>query len=573
MLKSLCYGILLIVFWGIDPNETIQHSVASQPTGRKTDTSPSVIVQFSDSDFASDFLYALPNFVTNHKTLYAPYHIYTLYIDTMQKTESEVLKSLEAMEGILYVQTNKILEKRTVVPNDTFYGRQWNLRQIQMEEAWQYTTGGLNSRGDTLVIALIDDGFDINHPDFEGNIWVNRNEISGDSIDHDGNGYAGDFWGWNTYEENDEIFSSLDPGVHGMPIAGILGAKGNNQIGVAGMNWNIKILNVVGGGREDNAIASYGYVLTQKKRYIESGGTLGANVVATNASWGISYEFPESSPLWCAFYDSLGAYGIINMVAVTNRNEFVEERGDMPTLCPSPFIISVTQTDPNDLKTSGGYSKQFVHLGAPGRNIFSTESSLANTNLYSIGSLNSGTSLSTPHVAAMAPLIHAAACDSFLTLSQKFPDTAAMLLKKLILLGVDSIAPLLNITYSSGRLNAYKTLQLLERWCNGEIHIDPTPNDSTPIEPIDSQANPAPVFRNFVLYPNPGTTGFTLAGPMQTLYHVQVFSTLGELLFEQRLKGEREPFEFEKQLASGMYWVRGFSSNGEPLFTIRWVRM
>src|SRR5690606_36199811 len=142
-------------------------------------------------------------------------------------------------------------------------------------------------------------------------------EIPNNGIDDDGNGYVDDFLGWDADAADDDITGGTFGGGHGTPVAGIVGAKGNNGIGVTGVNWNVKLMIVVGGGNEAQAIAAYSYPLSLRKLYNQTGGQRGAFVVSTNASWGIDFTQASTAPLWCAMYDTLGAYGILNAGATT----------------------------------------------------------------------------------------------------------------------------------------------------------------------------------------------------------------------------------------------------------------
>src|SRR5690606_5975802 len=105
---------------------------------------------------------------------------------------------------------------------------------IDAEIAWDFTTGGLTANGDTIVVAIIDSGLDYNHEDIAANVWINHSEIPGNGIDDDGNGYVDDVYGWNAYDENGDIWGNS----HGLQVAGMVGAVGNNGIGITGMNWN-----------------------------------------------------------------------------------------------------------------------------------------------------------------------------------------------------------------------------------------------------------------------------------------------------------------------------------------------
>ena len=96
----------------------------------------------------------------------------------------------------------------------------------------------------------------------------------------------------------------------------------------------------------------------QRKRYNDSEGAEGAFVVSTNSSWGIDYGQPSSAPMWCAMYDSLGAYGIVSAGATINGNVNVDVEGDLPTACASDYLLSVTNLGRNDIKVNGADMEQ-----------------------------------------------------------------------------------------------------------------------------------------------------------------------------------------------------------------------
>ena len=281
---------------------------------------------------------------------------------------------LASHPGVVAAQGNRPVSFRAV-PNDPEYSSQWQYNNtldsnvdLDAEAAWDITTGGITAKGDTIVVAVIDDGIDVNHADFDGNLWVNRAEIFGDFIDNDNNGYVDDYLGWNVYDQN----GNVQGGWHGAPVAGIIGARGNDGNGVAGVNWNVKIMVIVGGGgSEASAVASYGYVLSQRRRYNQTQGTEGAYVVSTNSSWGSDFGQPANAPLWCNMYDSLGLEGVVSCGATINGNHNVDMVGDLPTGCPSGYLISVTNINDNDVKEfSAGYGDSTIDIGAYGEDVY-----------------------------------------------------------------------------------------------------------------------------------------------------------------------------------------------------------
>lgn len=146
-----------------------------------------------------------------------------------------------------------------------------------------------------------------------------------------------------------------------------MGAKGNNSRDITGSAQNIKVL-LCSGNTEAHMVACYTYFYRMKELYLQSGGTKGAFVVATSLSLGFDFSFPEEFPNICPLYDWLGSLGILNVCATVNKPDHdVAIKGDVPSLCPSDFLITVTNTDINDrFVTSSGYSNIHIDLGASG---------------------------------------------------------------------------------------------------------------------------------------------------------------------------------------------------------------
>lgn len=397
-----------------------------------------------------------------------PLNIWRCTFDFTKINEYKLLNAIRLDENIQMAQFNHLIEPRSTVPNDVQFDLQWwhfNVGQstakigedLDSDLAWDITTGGVTAAGDTIVVCIIDDGLSLTHSDFGNNIWVNRAEIPGNGKDDDNNGYVDDYRGWNIVFNNDVINNIT---THGTPIAGIIGAKGNNGVGIAGVNWNVKLMMVAGVPEtEAQALAAYSYPLTMRKRYNASNGTQGAFVVATNSSWGTPNAFPADAPLWCAVYDSLGNQGILNASAVPNSNTDVEEKGDLPTLCPSDFLITVTNIDQQGtLFQEAAYGTTSVDLGAYGEKVWSTTSPDAYGNV-------TGTSYAAPQVAGAVALLYSTPCRNFAALYKSDPKTAALFARQFILQGITLDGGLFHLTVTGGKLNLYKPLQLLSAAC------------------------------------------------------------------------------------------------------------
>ncbi|MCH2083899.1 MAG: S8 family serine peptidase [Saprospiraceae bacterium] len=432
----------------------------------------------------------IPTQLKLRKKISAPMNIYAITFDWTQINEDAFLQSVKRSDVVVEAQFNHFVNLRETIPNDDQFNDQWQYintgqsggtagADIDMELAWDVTTGGLTTDGDTIVVCIIDGGYQITHEDLRDNVWYNYAEIPNNGIDDDNNGFIDDFKGWNTGADNDDIDGNVPTG-HGTPVAGIVGAKGNNEVGVAGVNWDVRLMLVSGGsGVESEVLEAYSYPLGFRKKYNETNGEEGAFVVATNASWGVDFGQPADAPLWCAFYDTLGVHGILNCGATINGNQDIDIIGDLPTACPSDYLISVTNMNHNDVKvTSAGYGIINVDLGAFGAGTWTTASG---SNYGGFG----GTSGATPHVTGTIGLLYSAPCSNLIDLAKASPGDAALLIKQYILDGVDPNASLDSITVTGGRLNINNSMQLLMDNCG------PCPNPSglSATAVIDTAAN------------------------------------------------------------------------------------
>jgi subtilase family protein/fervidolysin-like protein/HYDIN/CFA65/VesB family protein len=341
---------------------------------------------------------------------------------------------------VLYAEPNYIV-RTTNTPNDPRFSELWGLNNvgqsggtpdadIDAPAAWDLTTGDKN-----VVVAVLDTGIDYNHQDLSANMFRNTLDCNANGIDDDGNGFVDDCFGIDV-ANNDS--NPMDDNNHGSHVAGTIGAVGNNNTGVVGINWNVslmacKFFDANGSGTTAGAIACLEYVKTMKER--------GVNIVATNNSWG-GGDFSQ------ALFDAIQAHqqlGILFIAAAGNGDFFGfpinnDQTPFYPCTYELPNIICVAATTRTDDRASfSNYGRRTVHIGAPGYEILST------TRNNSYATFN-GTSMATPHVTGVAALLKAGN-----------PNWDWRAIKNLILSGGDGIASM-SSTITQKRLNAYGAL-------------------------------------------------------------------------------------------------------------------
>ena len=417
-----------------------------------------------DLTSASAFSQGLPEGLVLRETLSELASIYLFSLGDASADSEEVLRTIQSLPTVVAAQLNHYVEDRAT-PNDPQFGSQWHHvdgsdNDIDSDEAWDITTGGSTANGDRIVVAVLEGGgANYNHVDLIGNHWTNSLEIDGNGVDDDGNGYVDDVNGWNAASGSDAI----SPGGHGTAVSGMIGAVGNNGNGGAGVNWDVEIMQIqMGSLTESNVIAAYNYPYTMRNLYNTTGGSQGAFVVATNASWGIDNANPSNYPVWCAYYDDLGAAGILNCGATANNNVNIDVVGDMPTGCGSDYMVAVTATNSSDVRTFSGYGATTIDLGAPGEAVFLPSGSTG----YSA---TSGTSFASPCVAGGIALVYSAPCADLASSALTSPQATANAVRGYILDGVDAVSNLASETVTGGRLNVRSSLDLALSSCNPDL--------------------------------------------------------------------------------------------------------
>jgi len=392
--------------------------------------------------------------------------------DTLTVNAVNLLEEIKKDPQVEYACFDISVEPRGDMPNDPNLESQWGLFTIGANKVWELTKGGVSALGDTIVVAILDTGFDINHEDLRNNIWTNKGEKHGDKIDNDQNGYVDDVNGWNFIHQQPAHVADN----HGSSVAGIIGAQGNNGKGITGLNWHVKLM-VFETRLVSDIIAAYDYIIDQRERFNRTKGKQGAFVVVTNASFGVNKIKCVDQPLWGEMYDRLGTAGILSVAGAANNPWNVDEVGDMPTTCQSNYLLTVLNTNARDERYAGSaYGPVSIDMGAPGQQSFSTRSN----NEYGVFH---GNSAAAPHLAGAVALLYSLPRQGLAEEAISNPAQTAMKIKNNLLSNVDKVSSLVSLTATGGRLNVFNSMvKLLEQYpekkseiSNSQILVYPNP--------------------------------------------------------------------------------------------------
>ena len=302
-----------------------------------------------------------------------------------------------------WAEPNYLLQA-SYLPSDPYYHEQWYLDKVKAPQAWDLTKGG----SEDIIIAVLDTGVDIDHPDLKDNIWVNLDELKGDGIDNDNNGYIDDFNGWDFVQNVPNPKPKFDKeytegGIHhGTLVSGIAAAIGNNLEGVVGVAWKSKImplrvLNSEGTGSIEDVIQAVNYAVDNGVKIIN------LSFVGTNKSYFLAEALKEA---W--------RKGVLIVAAAGN-----ETTGESVNLNENPnypicldedeenFIIGVAAVDNTDHKALfSDYGSNCVDISAPGMRIYGPLVYNPNYDFKEYyGGYWSGTSISAPIVSGLAALV------------------------------------------------------------------------------------------------------------------------------------------------------------------------
>jgi subtilisin family serine protease len=290
--------------------------------------------------------------------------------------EAAVLESYAGRGDVLeFIEPVYVLEFFDTIPDDSQYSQMYGLERINAPAAWDDHVGVQD-----FAIAIIDSGSDTGHPDLQENIWVNVDEIAGNGIDDDGNGEIDDVNGYDYYDDDP---NPADQNGHGTHTAGTVGARGNNGIGVVGVNWRCSIMPL----RVGNQSLSTQAILDSLEYACVNGAKVSNN----------SYGGGGFSGAFSGLIESAGVnYNHIFCAAAGNGGS---NGASYPAAYDLPNVLSVAATDSNDNLASFSQYGSNVDLAAPGVSVLSTTPN----NGYSSFS---GTSMATPHVAGGVALVY-----------------------------------------------------------------------------------------------------------------------------------------------------------------------
>lgn len=369
-----------------------------------------------------------------------------------------IARALSRNPHVEYAKPNFILQAFETIPNDARFPEQYALyntgqtggvfdADIDATDAWDLNTGSAE-----VVVAILDIGVATYHEDLAQNIWVNTGEVAGNGVDDDNYCYTGsdgqthctvdDVKGWN-FCNHSAVLDDNSFG-HGTHVAGIVGAVGNNGVGISGVAWNVKLMPV------QVLCPGFGVLLTNE---VDVAAAMlysiahGADII--NASWGgLGDRFtPEEVQLLYDAFSAADAAGVLSTIAAGN---FPGQDNDVIPVYPANFdlpgIVTVAATDATDnLAYFSCFGATSVDIAAPGQDILSTTVDYARLG-DSYGTMN-GTSMAAPTVAGGAALVLSAR-----------PDLTHLEVKDVLLSSVDVHPSLDGRMVSGGRMNVHASV-------------------------------------------------------------------------------------------------------------------
>lgn len=288
---------------------------------------------------------------------------------------AKLIEQLKNEPDVEIVEPNHRLRKFSNPPNDPDFGKLWGLHNTGQTVNASTGTSGVDTKfteawalarrspQPEVVVAVLDFGFDITHPDLSANVWTHPGEIAGNGKDDDGNGYVDDVHGYDFGIGSAVMF---DPDNHGTHVAGTIAAVGKNQTGIIGTAYRAKLLPLKGSDANGDmfiatTIEAFDYAIALKQR--------GVNLVAINASYGST----TSSSSEQLAIEALRNNGIVLCAAAGNDGANNNISPNYPANYNTTNIIAVAaHTQSGALASFSNFGSTTVDIAAPGTNIYST---------------------------------------------------------------------------------------------------------------------------------------------------------------------------------------------------------
>ena len=362
--------------------------------------------------------------------------------------------------------------KTTYVPNDPLWNSQYGLPLIQANLAydfWDIDGGEVPGQMDDgeIVVAVIDDALDWDHPDLVDNLWQNLGEDADgdgvvivqsgstwifdpddeDGIDNDEDGYVDNFIGWDVQSnDNDPIHPDASYG-HGTNVAGCVSASTNNNTSIASVGWSVKIMAFRCSNNPDYITTGWEGILTAAQ--------MGANVI--NCSWG-SFSGGNQSIINAAY----NSYGSIIVASSGNGGDNGNTNFDLHYPSGLENVISVSAIGTNDNFSCWATAGETVDLCAPGENIRTTSVGGGTVNVW-------GTSFSSPMTAGAVALLWS-----------KYPSAPKEWIEEIIIGSTDEFSDMygscqgnsLEGMLGSGRLNIYNAILFADSLLSPSLLIE-----------------------------------------------------------------------------------------------------
>ena len=285
--------------------------------------------------------------------------------------------------GVAYVEPDFVLEA-SATPDDPLFALQYGLSQSNGDDIAAPTAW--DTRTSCAKMAIVDSGAQANHPDLADNLWHNPDEVPNNRKDDDHNGYVDDYYGTDV---TDGKGNADDDNGHGTHVAGIVGGRGNNGVGVSGVCWSativpVKFMNARGKGSTSAAIEGLDYAIKQNAKII-------------NCSFGSSAK----SKTLKDEIDYAKSKGVLLVVAAGNDGDDIDAKPSYPASFTEGNILAVAASTQDDgLADFSNYGRKSVDVAAPGASILSTYPTSGYKRL-------SGTSMAAPMVAGAAAMLKA----------------------------------------------------------------------------------------------------------------------------------------------------------------------